>query len=79
MHELITTDQVKKVYRKAVLHIHPDKVVRRSSRFLHVSLSLSLSLSLVLKLRDDPNEQLAKLIFVELNEAWAQFQSEANE
>ena len=26
MHELITGDQVKKVYRKAVLVVHPDKV-----------------------------------------------------
>ncbi len=26
MHELVTPDQVKKTYRKAVLHIHPDKV-----------------------------------------------------
>lgn len=28
MHELVTPEQVKKVYRKAVLHIHPDKVKR---------------------------------------------------
>jgi DnaJ-class molecular chaperone len=28
MHELVTPEQVKKVYRKAVLHIHPDKVRR---------------------------------------------------
>jgi DnaJ-class molecular chaperone len=28
MHELVTHEQVKKVYRKAVLHIHPDKVRR---------------------------------------------------
>lgn len=54
MHELVTHDQVKKVYRKAVLHIHPDK------------------------LRGDPNEPLAKLIFVELNEAWSQFEQENN-
>jgi curved DNA-binding protein CbpA len=26
MNELVTDDQVKKVYRKAVLHIHPDKI-----------------------------------------------------
>ena len=73
MHELLTTDQVKKVYRRAVLHIHPDKVIEWSFSILHVFLSL------LLKLRDNPNEQLAKLIFVELNEAWAQFQNEANE
>jgi cyclin G-associated kinase len=55
MHELVTPDQVKKVYRKAVLHIHPDK------------------------LRGDPNEGLAKAIFVELNEAWSQFEQESNQ
>ncbi|CAF3719474.1 unnamed protein product [Rotaria magnacalcarata] len=54
MHDLVTHDQVKKVYRKAVLHIHPDK------------------------LRGDPNEELAKFIFVELNEAWSQFEQESN-
>lgn len=26
MHQLITPDQVKKFYRKAVLSVHPDKV-----------------------------------------------------
>lgn len=26
MHQLVTADQVKKVYRKAVLSVHPDKV-----------------------------------------------------
>ncbi|CAF1107828.1 unnamed protein product [Adineta ricciae] len=55
MHDLLTPDQVKKVYRKAVLYIHPDK------------------------LRGDPNEPLAKLIFVELNEAWSQFEQETNQ
>ena len=27
MHDLVTADQVKKVYRKAVLSVHPDKVM----------------------------------------------------
>jgi curved DNA-binding protein CbpA len=27
MNELLSYEQVKKVYRKAVLHIHPDKVI----------------------------------------------------
>lgn len=26
MHDLVTADQVKRVYRKAVLSVHPDKV-----------------------------------------------------
>jgi hypothetical protein len=54
MNELITCEQVKKVYRKAIVYIHPDK------------------------LQGDPNQPLAKLIFVELNEAWSQFQEELN-
>lgn len=32
MHDLVTPEQVKKVYRKAVLVVHPDKV--RKNRFL---------------------------------------------
>lgn len=27
MHQLVTPEQVKKVYRKAVLSVHPDKVM----------------------------------------------------
>jgi len=30
-----------------------------------------------LKLRGNPNESLAKLIFVELNESWSQFEKES--
>ncbi|XP_076440781.1 cyclin-G-associated kinase-like [Babylonia areolata] len=52
MHDLVTADQVKKMFRKAVLSVHPDK------------------------LHDDPNEALAKLIFMELNDAWAKFEEE---
>eukprot|EP00106_Octopus_bimaculoides_P013233 XP_014780675.1 PREDICTED: cyclin-G-associated kinase-like [Octopus bimaculoides] len=50
MHELVTPEQVKKVYRKAVLSVHPDK------------------------LTGTPHEALAKLIFMELNDAWAEFE-----
>ncbi|KAK3091567.1 hypothetical protein FSP39_020845 [Pinctada imbricata] len=52
MHELVTADQVKKMYRKAVLSVHPDK------------------------LADSPHFELARLIFMELNDAWAQFEEE---
>ncbi len=67
MNELVTDDQVKKVYRKAVLHIHPDKVKITSIWNVFERFSFS-------KLRDNPNEELAKLIFMELNEAWSQFE-----
>ena len=50
MHQLVTVNDVKKVYRKAVLVVHPDKMT------------------------DHPQVNLARLIFVELNDAWAQFQ-----
>ncbi|XP_033737547.1 cyclin-G-associated kinase-like [Pecten maximus] len=52
MSELVTADQVKKVYKKAVLCVHPDK------------------------LAGTPYEDVAKLIFMELNDAWAQFEDE---
>jgi curved DNA-binding protein CbpA len=52
MHQLVTADQVKKVWKKAVLVVHPDK------------------------LTDHPQVNLARMIFVELNDAWAQFSNE---
>jgi cyclin G-associated kinase len=69
MNELVTDEQVKKVYRKAVLHIHPDKVkINFEFQFIR---KIFLFFS---KLHDNPNETLAKLIFMELNEAWSQFE-----
>ncbi|XP_074640546.1 cyclin-G-associated kinase-like isoform X2 [Tubulanus polymorphus] len=50
MHQLVTADQVKKFYRKAVLSVHPDK------------------------LAGTPQESIAKLIFMELSDAWAEFE-----
>ncbi|CAL8125412.1 unnamed protein product [Orchesella dallaii] len=50
MSQMITPAQVKKVYRKACLAIHPDKQMGKEW------------------------EQLAKSLFVELNEAWAAFE-----
>ena len=52
MQQLVTAEDVKKIYRKAVLVVHPDK------------------------LTDHPHVNLARMIFVELNDAWAQFQQE---
>ncbi|KAJ8376232.1 hypothetical protein SKAU_G00068120 [Synaphobranchus kaupii] len=50
MADLVTPEQVKKVYRKAVLVVHPDKAT------------------------GEPYEQYAKMIFMELNDAWSEFE-----
>ncbi|KAL4635023.1 putative tyrosine-protein phosphatase auxilin isoform X1 [Arapaima gigas] len=52
MADLVTHEQVKKVYRRAVLVVHPDKATGQ------------------------PYEQYAKMIFLELNDAWSEFESQ---
>ncbi|XP_057573280.1 putative tyrosine-protein phosphatase auxilin isoform X6 [Hippopotamus amphibius kiboko] len=52
MADLVTPEQVKKVYRKAVLVVHPDKATGQ------------------------PYEQYAKMIFMELNDAWSEFENQ---
>ncbi|CAI9534866.1 unnamed protein product [Staurois parvus] len=52
MADLVTPEQVKKVYRKAVLVVHPDKATGQ------------------------PYEQYAKMIFMELNDAWSEFDNQ---
>ncbi|XP_018099085.1 cyclin-G-associated kinase isoform X2 [Xenopus laevis] len=54
MAELVTPDQVKKYYRKAVLVVHPDKATGQ------------------------PYEQYAKTIFMELNDAWSEFENQGS-
>ncbi|XP_031363850.1 GATA zinc finger domain-containing protein 4-like [Apis dorsata] len=53
MHQLVTTADVKKAYRKACLAVHPDKQAGTA------------------------NENIAKLIFMELNNAWNIFKNDA--
>ncbi|CAD5112095.1 DgyrCDS1335 [Dimorphilus gyrociliatus] len=50
MHQLVSGNDVKKWYRKAVLSVHPDK------------------------LTNTEHEDIAKLIFMELNDAWSEFE-----
>jgi len=52
MSQLVSANDVKKMYRKACLAVHPDKQM------------------------DTPNENLSKLIFMELNEAWSEFEND---
>ncbi|NXU04901.1 GAK kinase, partial [Buphagus erythrorhynchus] len=55
MADLVTPEQVKKYYRKAVLVVHPDKATGQ------------------------PYEQYAKMIFMELNDAWSEFENQGSE
>ncbi|XP_029457666.1 LOW QUALITY PROTEIN: cyclin-G-associated kinase [Rhinatrema bivittatum] len=54
MADLVTPDQVKKYYRKAVLIVHPDKAT------------------------GEPYEQYARMIFIELNDAWSEFENQGS-
>ncbi|MED6270645.1 hypothetical protein CHARACLAT_012507 [Characodon lateralis] len=54
MADLVTPDQVKKYYRKAVLVVHPDKATGQ------------------------PYEQYAKMIFMELSDAWSEFENQGS-
>ncbi|XP_043916868.1 cyclin-G-associated kinase isoform X1 [Protopterus annectens] len=54
MSDLVTSDHVKKYYRKAVLVVHPDKAAGQ------------------------PYEQYAKMIFMELNDAWSEFENQGS-
>lgn len=55
MHQLVSSTDVKKAYRKACLAVHPDKQVGTE------------------------NENLAKLIFMELNNAWSDFENDKSQ
>lgn len=54
MADLVTPEQVKKQYRRAVLVVHPDKATGQ------------------------PYEQCAKMIFMELNDAWSEFENQGS-
>ncbi|KAI3387810.1 hypothetical protein SNEBB_009696 [Seison nebaliae] len=55
MGDLITVQQVKKFYRKAVLSVHPDKMI------------------------GSEHEELARGIFMQLNDSWAIFEEEGKQ
>lgn len=52
MADLVTPEQVKKQYRRAVLVVHPDKAAGQ------------------------PYEQQARMVFMELSDAWSEFESQ---
>lgn len=77
MHLLVTPTDVKKAYRKACLAVHPDKVdIYLWSSVLIGDLSFFLFLSQHV---NTDNENIAKLIFMELNNAWSDFENDATQ
>lgn len=89
MADLVTPDQVKKYYRKAVLVVHPDKVqyyllINNEAKWskpnkLHPVFSLLISTcSVSLQAAGKPYEQYAKMIFMELNDAWSEFENQGS-
>lgn len=79
MADLVTPDQVKRFYRKAVLVVHPDKVGENMLP-THVVMKLSaLNWPLLLmQATGQPYEQYAKMIFMELNDAWSEFENQGS-
>lgn len=73
MHQLVTPADVKKAYRKACLAVHPDKVFNISIFFCY------LLTCLVSQQTGTEFENLAKLIFMELNNAWSDFENDATQ
>lgn len=86
MADLVTPGQVKKQYRRAVLAVHPDKVSAgrgareqvggggaAGSRFKSPSPP-----GPVPQAAGQPYEQLARMIFMELSDAWAEFESQGS-
>lgn len=87
MADLVTPEQVKKFYRRAALVVHPDKVQyitictiyckkkRQHLRFL-VTLQMHDDCLSFLQAAGKPYEEYAKMIFMELNDAWSEFENQ---
>lgn len=82
MSELVTPDQVKKYYRKAVLVVHPDKVQCFSAHSFSCSkfrrTPLHLFFVVAPQAAGKPYEEYAKMIFMELNDAWSEFENQGS-
>ncbi|KAJ6657116.1 hypothetical protein lerEdw1_002862 [Lerista edwardsae] len=89
MADLVTPDQVKKYYRKAVLVVHPDKVIEQlgdlcfnGEVLLFAVPALDSTVAglpmLEIAATGQPYEQYAKMIFMELNDAWSEFENQGS-
>lgn len=88
MADLVTPDQVKKFYRKAALVVHPDKVPNQKKKKTTFHCAKSsvfpprhclnhLCFSSV-QAAGQPYEHYAKMIFMELNDAWSEFENQGS-
>lgn len=91
MSQLVSASDVKKAYRKACLAVHPDKVIlfpfSIKTSFPHVPNACLCLLQLIILKKiffflqqvGTDNENIAKLIFVELNNAWSDFENDSSQ
>lgn len=78
MHLLVTPADVKKAYRKACLAVHPDKVSFVASNDVQLIGELnSRFLNFDQQQAGTANETIAKMVFMELNNAWSDFENDA--
>ena len=91
MADLVTPAQVKKHYRRAVLVVHPDKVGAgvgagvgspgqggRGRWGGWAQEGAALTVPSAPQARGQPYEQYARMIFMELSDAWAEFESQGS-
>lgn len=87
MADLVSPGQVKKHYRRAVLVVHPDKVSTGLGCGGRIGGGRIGVLAAGLRppphwsgpqAAGQPYEQYAKMIFMELNDAWAEFESQGS-
>lgn len=79
MHQLVSAADVKKAYRKACLAVHPDKVssIEQNSRGAN-NFDLDFFYALFQQAGTD-NETIAKMVFMELNNAWSDFENDSTQ
>lgn len=77
MHQLVSAADVKKAYRKACLAVHPDKVRKFSfGQSLH---RITANRNSFAQQMGTDNEVMSKTIFMELNNAWTDFENDATQ
>lgn len=87
MHQLVSAADVKKIYRKACLAVHPDKVGRMRHlpktcfrlTIRNTRSTIAIATLCPFQHTGTENESMAKMIFMELNNAWTEFESDATQ